>query len=347
MPISYKKLGESELEVSNICLGTMTFGEQNTESESHAQIDYAVDQGINFIDTAEMYPVPPRKNTVYSTEKIVGKWIGKNSRDKIVLATKATGGSRGMPWVRDGNHAFNRDNLRAALEASLARLKTDYVDLYQLHWPERNTPMFGQYLFNPEHEREFTSFVETLSALDELIEEGKIRYIGLSNEWAWGVMKFLEASKLHDLPRVVSLQNAHSLINRTFDSALREISYRENIPLLAYSPLGFGHLSAKYVRDPQARGRVNVFDGFAQRYEKPMVEPAVKAYAKLADELGISPTTLALSFVYSRWFCASTIIGATSMEQLKENIEAVNFQWSDELEKAIEEIHLRFFNPAP
>ncbi len=347
MPISYKKLGESELEVSNICLGTMTFGEQNTESQAHQQLDYATDQGINFIDTAEMYPLPKSEKTVYSTEKFVGSWLKNKPRDQIILASKPTGGSRGVDWVRDGNLAYNKNNLRQALEGSLKRLKTDYLDLYQLHWPERNTPMFGQYLFNPEHECEFTPIVEVLEALSGFIDEGKVRYIGLSNEWPWGVMKYLEAAKVHNLPRVVSVQNAYSLINRTFDSALREVSYRENIPLLAYSPLGFGHLSAKYVRDPKARGRVNIFDGLAQRYEKPMVEPAVKAYAKLADELGISPTTLALSFVYSRWFCASTIIGATTMEQLRENIKAVNFQWSDELEKAIEEIHLRFFNPAP
>ncbi len=347
MAMSYNPLGDSDLKVSSICLGTMTFGQQNSEAEGHAQLNYAFEQGINFIDTAEMYPVPPRANTVHSTETIVGSWLKHQARDQVVLATKATGGSRGMAWVREGNHAFNRTNLRQALEGSLKRLKTDYVDLYQLHWPERNTPMFGQYLFDPDHEREFTPFVETLEALSELIDEGKIRHIGLSNEWAWGLMKFLEASKEHSLPRVVSVQNAHNLINRTFDASLREISYRENVPLLAYSPLAFGHLSAKYVRDPNAKGRVNIFDGFAQRYEKPAVEPAVMAYAEFADELGVTPATLALAFVYSRWFCASTIIGATSMDQLKENIDASNMLWTDEIEQAVEKIHLQFFNPAP
>ena len=347
MMVKYTQLGSSDLVVSNICLGTMTFGQQNTEKEAHQQLNYATDQGINFIDTAEMYPVPPRENTVYSTENIVGGWIKKNPRDKIILATKAAGSARGMPWVRDGEHAFNRTNLRSAVEGSLKRLQTDYIDLYQLHWPERNTPMFGQYLFNPEQEREYTDFAETLQALSELINEGKIRHIGLSNEWPWGLMQFLNTSEQESLPRVVSMQNAYNLINRTYDSSLREMGYRENVPFLAYSPMAFGHLSAKYINDPKAQGRVNDFDGFAQRYEKPSVEPAIKAYAALAQELNITPATLALAFTYSRWFCASSIIGATNMDQLTENINAINFEWSDEVEQAIEAIHLKFFNPAP
>jgi len=329
MSIQYNQLGDSDLNVSNICLGTMTYGQQNTKKEAHQQLDYAFDQGINFIDTAEMYPVPPRADTAYSTENIVGSWIEKNSRDKIILATKAAGGARGMEWVRGGNHAFNRTNLRSALEGSLKRLKTDYIDLYQLHWPERNTPMFGQYLFDPEQEREYTAFAETLEALSELIKEGKIRHIGLSNEWPWGLMQFLNASERDSLPRVVSMQNAYNLINRTYDSSLREMGYRENVPLLAYSPMAFGHLSAKYINDPTAQGRVNIFDDFAQRYEKPAVIPAIGAYADFAQDLQISPATLALAFTYSRWFCASTIIGATSMDQLKENINAINFVRDD------------------
>ena len=324
MSIQYNQLGDSDLNVSNICLGTMTYGQQNTKKEAHQQLDYAFDQGINFIDTAEMYPVPPRADTAYSTENIVGSWIEKNSRDKIILATKAAGGARGMEWVRGGNHAFNRTNLRSALEGSLKRLKTDYIDLYQLHWPERNTPMFGQYLFDPEQEREYTAFAETLEALSELIKEGKIRHIGLSNEWPWGLMQFLNASERDSLPRVVSMQNAYNLINRTYDSSLREMGYRENVPLLAYSPMAFGHLSAKYINDPTAQGRVNIFDNFAQRYEKPAVIPAIGAYADFAQDLQISPATLALAFTYSRWYCASAIIGATSMDLLKEKINAIN-----------------------
>lgn len=347
MTLSRQTLGRSDLEVSQICLGTMTFGQQNSEQEAHQQLDYAVSQGINFIDTAEMYPVPPRAETVHSTETIVGNWLQQQPRDQIILATKATGGSRGMSWVRDGNHAFNRHNLRKALEGSLQRLKTDYVDLYQLHWPERNTPMFGRYLFNPEEEREFTPFAETLEALAELIDEGKIRHIGLSNEWPWGLMQFLHAAEQQGLPRVISVQNAYNLINRTFETTMAEVSYREEIPLLVYSPLAFGHLSAKYLDNPNAAGRVNDFDGFAQRYEKPNVAPAVAAYASLAHDLGMSPATLALAHVYSRWFCGSTIIGATTMEQLKENIHAAEVVWTEEIEEAVEEIRLRFFNPAP
>lgn len=347
MSIQYNPLGSSDLKVSNICLGTMTFGQQNNQQEAHQQLDYALAHGINFIDTAEMYPVPPRENTAYSTEIIVGSWIKNQVRDQIILATKAAGSARGMSWVRGGEHTFNRTNLRNALEGSLKRLKTDYIDLYQLHWPERNTPMFGQYLFDPEQEREYTAFTETLEALSELIKEGKIRSIGLSNEWPWGLMQFLNASEQKSLPRVASMQNAYNLINRTYDSSLREMGYRENVPLLAYSPLAFGHLTAKYINDPKAQGRVNIFDGFAQRYEKPSVNPAVSAYADLATELQISPATLALAFTYSRWFCASTIIGATNMNQLKENIDAINFEWTDEIEQAIEAIHLKFFNPAP
>jgi aryl-alcohol dehydrogenase-like predicted oxidoreductase len=345
--IKYTQLGSSDLMVSNICMGTMTFGEQNSQQEAHQQLDYAMGQGINFIDTAEMYPVPPRADTAYSTETIVGNWVKSKPRDKIILATKAAGSSRGMPWVRDGEHAFNRTNLNNAVEGSLKRLQTDYIDLYQLHWPERNTPMFGQYLFDPTHEREFTAFVETLEALSELVKEGKIRHIGLSNEWPWGLMQFLNASEREGLPRVVSMQNAYNLINRTYDFSLREMGYRENVPLLAYSPMAFGHLSAKYINDSKAQGRVNIFDGFAQRYEKPSVGPAIKAYSDLAEELSTTPATLALAFTYSRWFCASTIIGATNMDQLKENINAVNFEWSEEIEQAIEAVHLKFFNPAP
>ena len=345
--MKYKKLGNTDLDVSLICLGTMTWGQQNTEEEGHEQMDYAVDRGVNFFDTAELYSIPPKAETQGSTETIIGTWFKKNkNRDKIILATKVAGRS-GMDWFRGGETRLDKKNIEAAIEGSLKRLQTDYVDLYQLHWPERNTPMFGQYLYNPEFEKEYTAFRETLEALNDLIQEGKIRYIGVSNEWPWGIMQFIKAADEFNLPRIISTQNAYSLLNRTFDSALREVSYRENVPLLAYSPLAFGHLSGKYIKDSNARGRVNDFDGFAQRYEKPAVHPAVKAYSDLADELGISLTTLALSFNYSRWFTASTIIGATSMQQLEENIASLDFEWTDEVESRIEQIHLNFFNPAP
>lgn len=345
--MKYVKLGNSNLEVSKICLGTMTFGQQNSETEAHQQLDYAVSRAVNFIDTAEMYPVPPKAETVHRTETIVGNWLKNQQRDKLIIATKVTGGGRNMNWIRGGGLAFDRQNIRAAIEDSLKRLQTDYVDLYQLHWPERNTPMFGQYEYKPDQEREFTPIHETLQVLSELVIEGKIRYIGLSNEWPWGLMQFLNAAEQHNLPRVVSVQNAYNLINRTYETALLEMCHRENISLLPYSPLAFGHLTAKYIRDPKARGRVNDFDGFAQRYEKPNVVPAVKAYAELAEKHAMTPTQMALAFMYNRWFVASTIIGATTMEQLEENIGAFELNWSKELEAEIEAVRLVYFNPAP
>lgn len=347
MSIHLRPLGKSDLQVSNVCLGTMTFGQQNSESEAHAQLEYAVSSGVNFIDTAEMYPVPPRAETVHRTEEIVGNWLQHQSRDQLVVATKVTGAGRNMKWIRGGALPFDRNNIRAAIEASLKRLKTDYIDLYQLHWPERNTPMFGHYLYAPEGERSFTPVEETLRALSELVEEGKVRAIGLSNEWPWGMMQFLNAAKEYNLTRVASVQNAYNLINRTFDTAMAEMSYREQVPLLAYSPLAFGHLSGKYLQNPPGAGRVNLFDGFAQRYEKPAVPLAVAAYAEAAHSFGMTPAQFALAFVYSRWFCASTIIGSTSMEQLEENLGAASIEWSEEMEQAVEAIHLRYFNPAP
>lgn len=345
--MDYRTLPGSTLQVSAICLGTMTFGQQNTQAEGHAQLDYALARGVNFIDTAEMYPVPPRADTTHATERIVGSWLARQDRDKVVLATKATGASRGLQWIRDGQHAFTRANLRAAVEGSLRRLQTDYIDLYQLHWPERNTPMFGEFVYDPAKERPFTPPRETLEALAELVDEGKIRHIGLSNEWPWGLMQFLNAAREYQLPRVVSVQNAYSLLNRTWETAMLEFCHREQIALLPYSPMAFGLLSGKYLRNPQARGRVTEFDGFAQRYSKPGVPEAVAAYAALAEAHGLSPAQLALKFVYSRWFVASTIIGATSLAQLEENLNAWEAPWSEALEQAVADIRLRWFNPAP
>ncbi len=343
----YTTLGHSDLEVSAVCLGTMTFGQQNSEAEAHAQLDYARERGINFIDTAELYPAPPRPETCHRTESIVGNWLRQQRREDVVLATKVTGGGRGIDWIRGGELAFDRQNIRTAVEASLNRLQTDYIDLYQLHWPERNTPMFGEYRFDPIRERPFTPVRETLEVMGELVEEGKIRHLGLSNEWPWGVMQFLLAARDHGLPRVVSIQNAYNLIHRTYETALLEFAYREGLSLLAYSPLAFGLLSAKYLQDPTARGRVTLFDGFAQRYLKPNMEPAVAAYAELAQRHGMTPAQFALAFVYSRWFAGAAIIGATSITQLQENIDAYDLELPPEAEAELEQIHLRFFNPAP
>jgi aryl-alcohol dehydrogenase-like predicted oxidoreductase len=345
--MEYRRIGISDLNVSTVCLGTMTYGEQNGEAEAHVQMDYAFDRGINFIDTAEMYPVPPRAETCTRTETIVGNWLKKRGRDKVILATKVAGPRRGMDWIRGGPKALDRDNIRAAIDGSLKRLQTDYIDLYQLHWPERNVPMFGQYRFDPALEGDSVPILEQLEVLAELVREGKVRYIGVSNEQPWGVMEFLRLAGEHDLPRIVSIQNCYNLINRGFEFGMTEIVHRESVGLLAYSPLAFGHLSGKYVVDPTASGRVTLFKRFGQRYEKPNVIPASAAYVELARSHGLTPAQMALSFVYRRWFVASTIIGATTMEQLQENLSAWDRPLSENLLAEIEELHLRYMNPAP
>lgn len=351
--MEYRQLGSSDLHVSAVCLGTMTFGQQNSEAEAHAQLDYAFERGVNFIDTAEMYPVPPRAETVTRTESIVGTWLKNQPRDQVVLATKVAGPRRNMDWIRSGPKSLDRTNIRAAVEGSLERLQTDYIDLYQLHWPERNVPMFGQYQFDVSQEfengqeKEWVPIREQLQALAELVQEGKVRYVGVSNEQPWGVMEFLRLAKEYDLPRIASIQNCYNLINRGFEFGLAEITYRERLGLLAYSPLAFGHLTAKYQKDPQAQGRVTLFKGFAQRYDKPNVQPAVAAYAELAARHGMSPAQLALSFVMHRWFVTSTIVGATSLEQLTENLEAWEKPLSAEILREVEALHLKYMNPAP
>lgn len=345
--MQYHKLGGSDLNVSQICLGTMTFGKQNTEAEAHQQLDYALAQGINFIDTAEMYPVPATAEAYGRSEVLVGAWLARQVRDKVIVATKATGAGRHTNWIRDGELAFDRKGLTAAVDASLKRLCTDCIDLYQLHWPERNTPIFGEYRFDPAHERSFTPLRETLEVLADLVRAGKLRYIGVSNETPWGVMQLLRLADEHKLPRIASVQNAYHLLNRSWESGLAEVGYRENVALLAYSPLAFGYLSGKYLDNPAAQGRINLFPGFNQRYTKPNVPAALAAYAELARKNGMTPAQLALAFVYSRWFTASTIIGATTMVQLRENIRALEVKLSDKVLKEVEEIHLRHTNPAP
>jgi len=325
----------------------MTFGQQNSEAEAHEQLDHALANGINFFDTAEMYPVPTRAETSGRTEQYVGTWLKRQARDRIVLATKAAGPGRGITWVRGGGLNFTRENLSKALEGSLSRLQTDYVDLYQLHWPDRNVPLFGGYHFDPGQERETVPLKETLSALAGFIEAGKVRHWGLSNETPWGLMAILRLADEMGIPRPVSVQNAYSLLNRTWESGLSEIGYRENVSLLAYSPLGFGLLSGKYLDNPHAPGRVNEFKGFAGRYGKPNTDAAVAAYAELARRHGLTPTQLALGFVYNHWCVGSTIIGATTMEQLTEDLDAARNRLPDDVLAGIEQIHLRFPNPAP
>ena len=345
--MQYRKLGASDLNVSEICLGTMTFGNQNSEAEAHQQLDYALAQGINFIDSAEMYPVPTTAERYGQSEVLLGTWLVRQARDKVIVATKATGQGRSMDWIRNGQLAFDRTGLHAAVDASLKRLQTDHIDLYQLHWPERNTPIFGKYQFDPALERSFTPLRETLEVLADLVRAGKLRYIGLSNETPWGVMQFLRLAEEHGLPRIASVQNSYHLLNRSWENGLAEVGYRENIALVSYSPLAFGYLTGKYLDNPAAHGRVTLFPGFNFRYTKPNVQAALTAYADLARKNGMTPAQLALAFVYSRWFVTSAIIGATTVVQLQENIGALEVKLSDDVLKAVEEIHLRYTNPAP
>jgi aryl-alcohol dehydrogenase-like predicted oxidoreductase len=352
--MDYTVLGNTEIKVSKVCLGTMTFGDQNTQEDANNQLDYALSQGINFIDTAEMYPVPPKAETFTRTETMIGHWLKTQQRDQLVLGSKVAGRNRGMQWIRNGDDSLTRANIRAAVHDSLTRLQTDYLDVYQIHWPERNVPLFGQYQFDPVLERDaeghaknWVSIHTQLETMAELIQEGKVRAIGVSNEQPWGLMEFVRLANQYQLPRVATVQNCYNLMNRVAEFGVSEILYRENISLLAYSPLAFGHLSGKYVDNPNDKGRVTQFLGYAQRYKKPGVPEACKRYAELARAHGFSPAQLALSFVYHRWFVSSTIIGATNMNQLAENVSSYFIKLSDEVLAEIEKIHLTVMNPAP
>jgi len=341
-------LGASALRVSPVCLGTMTFGEQNSEAEAHSQLDYALERGINFIDTAEMYPVMPRAQTQGSTERIIGSWLKKTGRRAdVVLATKVAGPNRAMYWIRGGRNNLDQTNIRAAVEASLKRLQTDHIDLYQIHWPSRNVPVFGARVFDPRKERACVPIEDTLAVLGRLIEEGKIGNIGVSNESAWGVSEYIKQAELKGLPRIATIQNLCNLTARGVEtSLLNETCYRENVSLLAYSPLAFGQLSAKYIDDPKALGRLTIFPpNWSPRYVRPEVLAAVREYAALARANGMRPAQMALAWCYSRWFVASTIIGATSIEQLKENIDAFGVKLSADVIDAIDAIHWRITNP--
>lgn len=341
------RLGESELRVSEICLGTMTFGEQNSEKESHEQLDYAVSRGINFIDAAEMYPVPPRAETQGRTETFVGSWLKRQQRDKLIVATKITAPGRGFSWVRGGPKAIDAKEVSEALAGSLRRLQTDYVDLYQIHWPDRYVPSFGQLFYDPQSERPTISIEKQLEALAVQVKAGKIRYIGLSNETPWGVIEFLRLARERRLPAVVSVQNAYSLLNRTYESGLSEVTRHQGVPLLAYSPLGFGHLTGKYLAGAKPDGaRLTRFPPFGQRYDKPNVAAACAAYCDLARRSGLSPATMAIAFVRSRWFVASTIIGATTLGQLKENIDAAAVEIAPAVLSEIDQVHLKYPNPS-
>jgi len=345
--MEYQQLGHTDLNVSRICLGTMTWGRQNTEAEGHQQLDYALDRGINFIDTAEMYSVPGSRETQGSTERIIGAWIAaRRNRARFVLATKVTGPS-GMTWIRDPLR-FDPDSLRVALEGSLQRLQTDYVDLYQLHWPERNVNNFGQrgYVHDPDEKWE-DNFLDILQTMQRFVDEGKIRYFGVSNETPWGLMRFLQLAGQHDLPRCVSIQNPYSLLNRTFEVGLAEIAMREHCGLLAYSPLAFGLLSGKYHRGGDTeRSRINLFPQMS-RYNSEQAHKAAEKYLRIAEAHDLNPAQMALAYINSRPFLTSNIIGATTMEQLRENIDSVEVHLSPEVLEEIEEVHKLIPDPAP
>ncbi|MCB9203144.1 MAG: aldo/keto reductase [Flavobacteriales bacterium] len=342
----YSKLPQTDIEVSKICLGTMTFGEQNTQEEAFEQMDYAVSQGINFFDTAELYSVPVLPETYGDTEKIIGNWLKeRNNREKIVLASKAVG--PGNKHIRGGGR-FTREHLEQALDGSLKRLQTDYIDLYQLHWPERHTPRFGGLNYEHKPEIEFTPFEEVLEVLQEFINKGKVRAIGISNETPWGMMKFIECAENNMKQRISTIQNPYSLINRVFEIGNSEICHRENVGLLAYSPLGGGLLSGKYIDNQRPeKSRYTLFPNYFKRYQHENTQKAVEEYTKLANELSIPPSKLALAFINTRDFLTSNIIGATKMSQLKENISSIDVEITKDIEEKINEIHFNFPNPAP
>ena len=346
--MDYRRLGHTDIKVSAICLGTMTFGEQNTESEAHTQLDYAVEAGVNFIDTAEMYPVPPKGETYGRTEEYIGSWLQqRGNRDRIILASKVAGPARDLDYLRNGKARLDRTNIEAALDGSLKRLRTDYLDLYQLHWPDRKTNFFGKLGYQHDPTDQPVPIEETLQVLGELVRAGKIRHIGLSNETPWGAMRFLQAAKELNLPRAVSVQNPYNLLNRSFEIGMAEVSHREELGLLAYSPLGFGVLSGKYLGGNQPAGsRLTLFDRF-QRYRGQRGKLATEAYVSLARSQGLDPAQMALAYVATRPFVTSVIIGATSLDQLASNLKSLDLRLSPLVLSAIEEIHRGNPNPCP
>lgn len=348
--MKYRRLGRSDLEVSALCLGTMTFGEQNSEAEGHQQLDLALDQGINFFDTAELYPVPPRAATQGRTETIIGNWLRqRGNRERVIIATKVAGPGRDwLDYFRGGNNRLDRRNIEAAIEGSLRRLQTDYIDFYQVHWPDRQTNCFGKLGYPwPDREESEVPIEETLEVLGDLVKAGKVREIGVSNETPWGVMRYLQLAETRDLPRIQAIQNPYSLLNRSFEVGLSEISRFEEVGLLAYSPLGFGVLSGKYLDGRRPPGaRLTLFPDYT-RYSNPQAEQATAAYVELAKEAGLEPAQMALAFVTSRPFTTSTIIGATTMAQLSSNIASLELRLEPALLQAIEAVHERQANPAP
>lgn len=346
--MKYAMLPQLDTKVSKICLGTMTWGQQNSESDAHAQMDLALDLGVNFWDTAEMYPSPPDKDKQGTTERFMGSWLAKTGRrDEVVIASKISP----MSFLRDGQTRFNKDHIKSAIDDNLKRLQTDYIDIYQLHWPERQSNFFGKRGYDEDMSAqdlsELTPFLETISALNEEIKQGRIRAYGLSNDTPWGVMRYLWEAEKHHLIAPITIQNPYSLLNRLYEVGLAEISHREKIGLLAYSPLGFGVLSGKYLDDKRPAGaRLTLYDRY-ERYINEEAKLATKAYAKIAQEFDLDMAQMALAFVNSRPFVTSNIIGATNLSQLKSNIDSINLTLSAEVMAAIENVHQKIPNPAP
>jgi len=346
-----KPLANTGILLPEICLGTMTFGEQNTQAEAFQQLEYALEQGLFFWDTAEMYPVPPKPETQGATESILGNWIAQRGRrDKLFIASKIAGPSQGGSHIRDGQTRFTASEISSAIDGSLKRLQSDYIDLYQLHWPQRPTNFFGKLGYgNTEahNEQQVTALEETLSALSDEIKKGRIRYIGLSNETPWGTLKFLHLAEKLGLEKFVSVQNPYSLLNRTYEIGMSEIAHYQNVGLLAYSPLAFGYLTGKFRHGARpANARVTLFSRFS-RYSNPESEWATEQYAQLAEKHSLTLTQLALAFIKQQFFVTSTIIGATNLDQLKENIQAFDIDLSPEILQEIEDIHRQQPNPAP
>ena len=346
--MKFKKLGNTDLDVSLICLGTMTWGEQNTQEEGFKQMDYALERGINFFDTAELYAIPPKAKTYGKTEEIIGNWFKlRKNRDKIILASKIAG--PGLKWIRGGGSQYSPKSIEDALHNSLKRLRTDFIDLYQLHWPERNTNYFGDLDYeHDDNEKNWNSFESILDTLKKFIDQGKVRYVGISNETPWGFSKFLEVAKEKKLPKIVSVQNPYNLVNRSYEIGMSEISMREKSGLLAYSPLAIGYLTGKYRNKTIPKNsRLDLFYENYPRYHNERTYEAVEEYFKIAQKYKISLSQLSLAFVNSRDFVTSNIIGATTMQQLKENIDSINISLDEKIVSEINLVHEKIPNPAP
>ena len=346
--MNYKKLGSTDINVSTICLGTMTWGEQNSKADGFEQMDYAIDNGVNFWDTAEIYAIPMREETYGETEKIIGEWFKKTKkRDKVILATKVSGPTS-KEYIRGGGCSYDKKSMSEALEKSLKRMQTDYIDLYQLHWPERNTNFFGQQGYEHDsNEKNWIAFEEILETLKKFVDAGKIRYVGLSNETAWGLAKCLELSKLKNLPKMMAVQNPYNLLNRTYEVGLAEISVREQSGLLAYSPLAFGYLTGKYRNNNMPKGsRIDLFKDFT-RYNNENSIKAIEEYYKISQKFNLDFAQMSIKFCEIQPFVTSVIIGATTMQQLKTNVESVNVKLNNEIINEINEVQKIYPNPCP